>query len=69
MNSLACSKDSLFDSASIRKTNLHKVLSLHHFNSAQKTETVGNAQCALCNKSLFINYDSIHNMPWGLFLF
>lgn len=44
MNSLACSKYSLFDSASLRKTNLHKGLSRLHFNSAQKTETVGNAQ-------------------------
>lgn len=54
MDSLACPKDSLFDSASIRKTNLHKVLSLHHFDSAQKTETVGNAQlCFMQQKPIY----------------
>lgn len=54
MDSLACPKDSLFDSASIKKTNLHKVLSLHHFDSAQKTETVGNAQlCFMQQKPIY----------------
>lgn len=54
MNLLACSKDSLFDSASIRKTNLHKGLSLLHFNSAQKTEAVGNAQvCFMQQKPIY----------------
>lgn len=54
MNSLAYSKDSLFDSASIRKTNLHKGLSLLHFNSTQKTETVGNAQlCFMQQKPIY----------------
>lgn len=69
-NLFACSKDSLFDFASIRKTNLQKSLSLLHFNSAHRNlKLLEMHNCALCNKSLFINYDSIHNMPWGLFLF